>query len=172
MEIKDADGEPHDIDRWLIEPAPVAHRPDHRGARKLPDPAGPAGGLLRDRDRPQVVPPQAPGGQRRQPRARTRSARSGSGSSPRSSRSRENTSGRNSRAKGLVSFAPWPTADASARQREDRACRGTPRPHGRGHRIDPETDPDHAEVDHDRPRPGMEAARSSRPSQSRPTGTP
>ncbi len=42
------------------------------------------------------------------------------------------------------------------RQREDRARRGAPCPDSRRHRIDPEADPDHSQIDHDRPRSRME----------------
>ena len=66
MEIKDAAGEPHDIDRWLASRLQAHIARTTEGARQLPDPAGPAGGLLRDRDRPEVVPPPAPEGLRRQ----------------------------------------------------------------------------------------------------------
>ena len=93
------------------QPAPVAHRQDHRGARKLPDPAGTAGSLLRDRDRPEVVPPPAPedcDGSRELAHALL-----GLGPAPLPVHPvhRQNTSGRNCGSKDLVSFAPWPVAD-------------------------------------------------------------
>ena len=66
MEIKDAGGEPHDIDRWLASRLQSHIAADNRSARQLPDPAGPAGGVLRDRDRPEMVPPPAREGLRRQ----------------------------------------------------------------------------------------------------------
>ena len=58
---------------------------------------------------------------------------------------------------GLVSFAPWPVADDEAGEPEGGTGRRAPCPHGRGHRVHPEADPAQAEGDHHRPCAGMEA---------------
>ena len=156
METKDAGGEPHDIDRWLasrlqLHIAKTTEALDNFQTRQALQEA--YFGIENDLKWYRRRLPEDCDGSREPPRALL-----GVGPAPRPLHpvhGRAPLEGTRGRRPLLV--CPLAGGGRPARQREGRARRGTPRPHGRGRRVDQETDPAHPHGDHDRPRSRMEA---------------